>query len=127
MTTESQTEQPQDQGVLADLDSQATTSFYWYLAVLSCIGGFLFGYDTADIGSGLDFIPYTLSDFSTGYLVPGASIGAARGGRPRRWTADGSLRPQVSAHRRRRHLRARRPAVRPDVEHRGPPDRADPH
>ncbi|MDQ1614976.1 MAG: transporter, family, arabinose:H+ symporter [Actinomycetota bacterium] len=67
------------QGVLADLDSQGTTSFYWYLAVLSCIGGFLFGYDTAVIGSVLDFIPYHLSNFWTGYLVAGASLGAAVG------------------------------------------------
>jgi SP family arabinose:H+ symporter-like MFS transporter len=73
------TEAEQPQGVLAGLDSQATTSFYWYLAVLSCVGGFLFGYDTADIGSVLDFIPYHLSDFWTGYLVAGASIGAAVG------------------------------------------------
>ncbi len=47
--------------------------------MLSCIGGFLFGYDTADIGSVLSFIPYSLSDFQTGYLVAGASIGAAVG------------------------------------------------
>jgi SP family arabinose:H+ symporter-like MFS transporter len=79
MTTESEAEQPQREGVLAGLDSQVTTSFYWYLAVLSCIGGFLFGYDTADIGSVLDFIPYHLSNFATGYLVAGASIGAAVG------------------------------------------------
>lgn len=78
MTTESQAEQPQE-GVLAGLDSQATTSFYWYLAVLACVGGLLFGYDTADIGSVLDFIPYHLSNFATGYLVAGASIGAAVG------------------------------------------------
>jgi sugar porter (SP) family MFS transporter len=80
MTTESKAERPEEeQGVLADLDSQVTTSFYWYLAVLSCIGGFLFGYDTADIGSVLDFIPYELNSFATGYLVAGASIGAAVG------------------------------------------------
>jgi MFS transporter, SP family, arabinose:H+ symporter len=79
MTTEARAEQPQDEGVLAGLDSQATTSFYWYLAVLACVGGFLFGYDTADIGSVLDFIPYHLSNFETGYLVAGASIGAAVG------------------------------------------------
>jgi MFS transporter, SP family, arabinose:H+ symporter len=79
MTTESEAEKPEGQGVLAGLDSQVTTSFYWYLAVLSCIGGFLFGYDTADIGSVLDFIPYKLNSFATGYLVAGASIGAAVG------------------------------------------------
>jgi sugar porter (SP) family MFS transporter len=79
MTTSAKAEQPNDVGVLASLDSAATTSFYWYLALLACVGGFLFGYDTADIGSVLDFIPYELSDFATGYLVAGASIGAAVG------------------------------------------------
>ena len=79
MTTESKAEQPGGEGVLAELDSQVTTGFYWYLAILSCIGGFLFGYDTAVIGSVLDFVPYELSDFVTGYLVAGASLGAAVG------------------------------------------------
>jgi SP family arabinose:H+ symporter-like MFS transporter len=81
MTTDSKElqEEPERQGVLAELDSQVTTSFYWYLAVLACIGGFLFGYDTAVIGSVLGFLPYTLSSFVTGYLVAGASIGAAVG------------------------------------------------
>ena len=55
------------------------SSLYWYLALLACIGGFLFGYDTAVIGSVLDFIPYHLSPFWTGYLVAGASLGAAVG------------------------------------------------
>lgn len=67
------------QQVLAGLDNRATTSFYWYLAMLATIGGFLFGYDTADIGSALSFIPYHLSSFALGYLVAGASIGAAVG------------------------------------------------
>ena len=79
MATQSEAKEPKQEGVLADLDEQGTTSFYWYLAVLSCIGGFLFGYDTAVIGSVLDFIPYELSDFQTGYLVAGASLGAAAG------------------------------------------------
>ena len=61
------------------LDGAATTTSYWYLALLACIGGFLFGYDTAVIGSVLDFIPYELSDLATGYLVAGASLGAAVG------------------------------------------------
>jgi SP family arabinose:H+ symporter-like MFS transporter len=65
--------------VLEDLDSRIPTSFYWYLAVLACVGGFLFGYDTANIGSALDFIPYHLSSFWTGYLVAGASLGAGAG------------------------------------------------
>ncbi len=77
-TKQKQKEQePERQGVLADLDSQVTTTFYWYLATLSCIGGFLFGYDTAVIGSVLGFLPYDLGSFETGYLVAGASIGAA--------------------------------------------------
>jgi len=79
VSVESETDRPGDEGVLARLDSQVTTSFYWYLAVLSCIGGFLFGYDTAVIGSVLDFIPYELSNLVTGYLVAGASLGAAVG------------------------------------------------
>ena len=66
-------------GVLAALDSQTPGSFYWYLALLACVGGFLFGYDTSNIGSALPFIPYQLSDFAVGYLVAGASIGAAAG------------------------------------------------
>jgi MFS transporter, SP family, arabinose:H+ symporter len=68
-----------DEGVLAGLDSAAMGGLYWYLAVLACIGGFLFGYDTAVIGSVLGFIPYKLNDFWTGYLVAGASLGAAVG------------------------------------------------
>ncbi len=79
MANESTDERTEQVGVLADLDKQGTTSFYWYLALLSCVGGFLFGYDTAVIGSVLDFIPYELTDFQTGYLVAGASIGAAVG------------------------------------------------
>jgi MFS transporter, SP family, arabinose:H+ symporter len=73
------TEPGGEQSVLAGLDSSAMSSLYWYLALLACIGGFLFGYDTAVIGSVLDFIPYHLSPFWTGYLVAGASLGAAVG------------------------------------------------
>jgi sugar porter (SP) family MFS transporter len=65
--------------VLAHLDGTAMSGLYWYLALLACIGGFLFGYDTAVIGSVLSFIPYHLSNFWTGYLVAGASLGAAVG------------------------------------------------
>jgi len=79
MTTSSGSERPRGQGVLAGLDTSAMSSFYWYLALLACIGGFLFGYDTAVIGSVLDFVPYHLSSFATGYLVAGASLGAAIG------------------------------------------------
>lgn len=68
-----------EEGVLAGLDSAVMKGLYWYLALLACIGGFLFGYDTAVIGSVLGFIPYELNDFWTGYLVAGASLGAAVG------------------------------------------------
>jgi MFS family permease len=66
-------------GVLRTLDGQKATKFYWYLTVLACVGGFLFGYDTSVVGSVLNFIPYQLSDLATGYLVAGASLGAAVG------------------------------------------------
>jgi sugar porter (SP) family MFS transporter len=71
--------QPGEVDVLSGLDTAPTTGFYWYLSLLACVGGFLFGYDTAVIGSVLDFIPYHLSDLAKGYLVAGASIGAAVG------------------------------------------------
>jgi sugar porter (SP) family MFS transporter len=79
MVSETRSTQPPGRNVLADLDSRIPTSFYWYLAALACVGGFLFGYDTSNIGSVLDFIPYHLSSFWTGYLVAGASLGAAVG------------------------------------------------
>ncbi|MBO0812251.1 MAG: sugar porter family MFS transporter [Microlunatus sp.] len=66
-------------GVLRILDGQRASGFYWYLTLLACTGGFLFGYDTSVVGSVLNFIPYKLSDLATGYLVAGASLGAAVG------------------------------------------------
>ena len=65
--------------VLEELDHRSPTSFYWSLTLLATIGGFLFGYDTANIGSALPFVPYTLSGWAQGYLVAGASLGAAVG------------------------------------------------
>ena len=79
MVTQTRSTEPGGRDVLADLDSRIPTNFYWYLAVLACIGGFLFGYDTSNIGSALGFIPYHLSSFALGYLVAGASLGAAAG------------------------------------------------
>ena len=79
MVSEAKAAEPSGRSVLEELDSRIPTSFYWYLAVLACIGGFLFGYDTSNIGSALGFIPYHLSSFATGYLVAGASLGAAAG------------------------------------------------
>ena len=79
MVSEVKAVPPSGRSVLEELDSRIPTGFYWYLAVLACIGGFLFGYDTSNIGSALGFIPYHLSSFATGYLVAGASLGAAAG------------------------------------------------
>jgi sugar porter (SP) family MFS transporter len=79
MVSDTEAGQPSGRNVIEDLDSRIPTNFYWYLAVLACIGGFLFGYDTSNIGSALGFIPYHLSSFATGYLVAGASLGAAVG------------------------------------------------
>jgi MFS transporter, SP family, arabinose:H+ symporter len=79
MVTETRVAHPSPRNVLEDLDSRIPTNYYWYLALLACVGGFLFGYDTANIGSALGFIPYHLSSFWTGYLVAGASLGAGAG------------------------------------------------
>jgi sugar porter (SP) family MFS transporter len=79
MVSETRATQSSGRNVLEELDSRIPTNFYWYLAVLACVGGFLFGYDTSNIGSALDFIPYHLSSFWTGYLVAGASLGAGVG------------------------------------------------
>ncbi|MDQ6789804.1 MAG: sugar porter family MFS transporter [Candidatus Dormibacteraeota bacterium] len=66
-------------GILAQLDKRSATSFYWYLALLATVGGFLFGYDSSNIGSVLGFIPYHLSPLAQGIVVSGASLGAAIG------------------------------------------------
>ncbi|HEX3589022.1 MAG TPA: sugar porter family MFS transporter [Pseudonocardiaceae bacterium] len=65
--------------VLTELDRKVPTSFLWSLTLLATLGGFLFGYDTSNIGSALNFVPYDLSGFALGYLVAGASLGAAAG------------------------------------------------
>ena len=67
------------QNVLDLLDDQLPSAFIYKLTVLSCLGGLLFGLDTSNIGSALNFIPYHLSGFFNGYLVAGASLGAAAG------------------------------------------------
>src|SRR5258708_8454701 len=81
MVSETRAAQPSGRNVLEDLDSRIPTNFYWYLAVLACVGGFLFGYDTSNIGSALAFIPSHLSSFATGHLVAGASLGPPAGAR----------------------------------------------
>jgi sugar porter (SP) family MFS transporter len=65
--------------VLTALDQQRPTALYWQLTLLATLGGFLFGYDTSNIGSALNFVPYGLHGLALGYLVSGASLGAAAG------------------------------------------------
>ncbi|MGC8609200.1 MAG: MFS transporter, partial [Thermoplasmata archaeon] len=65
--------------IINKLDTNKVTRFYWFLTILATIGGFLFGYDTANIGTALVFIPYPIHGFVEGYLVAGASLGAAFG------------------------------------------------
>jgi MFS transporter, SP family, arabinose:H+ symporter len=65
--------------VLTTLDERPPTAFYWQLTLLATLGGFLFGYDTSNIGSALNFVPYKLHGLALGYLVSGASLGAAAG------------------------------------------------
>jgi MFS family permease len=65
--------------VLTTLDDRVPTAFYWQLTLLAKLGGFLFGYDTSNIGSALNFVPYNLHGLALGYLVSGASLGAAAG------------------------------------------------
>jgi MFS transporter, SP family, arabinose:H+ symporter len=65
--------------ILTMLDERRPTAFYWRLTLLATLGGFLFGYDTSNIGSALNFVPYGLHGLAPGYLVSGASLGAAAG------------------------------------------------
>jgi sugar porter (SP) family MFS transporter len=65
--------------VLTTLDDRIPTAFIWQLTLLATLGGFLFGYDTSNIGSALNFVPYHLHGLALGYLVSGASLGAAAG------------------------------------------------
>lgn len=73
------TAQQEPANALDQLDRNVPTRFYWSLTLLATLGGFLFGYDTSNIGAALNFVPYQLGDFATGYLVAGASLGAAAG------------------------------------------------
>jgi hypothetical protein len=45
--------------ILTKLDQRVPTRFYWQLTLLATLGGFLFGYDTSNIGSALNFVPTT--------------------------------------------------------------------
>src|SRR2546421_11507670 len=79
MVSETRATQPSGRNVLEELDSRIPTNFYWYLAVLACVGGLLFGYDNAHNRPGLPFLPYHLSSLWEGYLVAAAYLGAAAG------------------------------------------------
>src|SRR5579875_3983041 len=70
---------PAGNSVLSALDGQKSTAFLFRLTLLATLGGFLFGYDTSNIGSALNFVPYNLKGLAEGYLVSGASQGAAAG------------------------------------------------
>lgn len=63
-------------GVLAQLDRREIGGLYIYLAVLATIGGFLFGFDSSNIGSALVFLPFKLGPLGTGLTVAGASLGS---------------------------------------------------
>ena len=70
--------------ILKEMNGKLTTKFYWAVTILATIGGFLFGYDTSNIGTDLGFIPFaknlaTTAPFVYGYLIAGASLGAAVG------------------------------------------------
>jgi hypothetical protein len=66
--------QPGTGDALTVLDERPATAFYWELSLLATVGGFLFGYDTSNIGSALNFVPYGLKSLALGYLVSGASL-----------------------------------------------------
>ncbi|MGN6127379.1 MAG: sugar porter family MFS transporter [Humibacter sp.] len=63
-------------GLLEALDTRDIGRFYIYLAVLATIGGFLFGFDSSNIGSALVFLPFTLGPVAIGIIVAGASLGS---------------------------------------------------
>ena len=73
------TQRAEARNVLRTLDEKPPTAFLWQLTLLATLGGFLFGYDTSNIGSALNFVPYHLHGLAEGYLVSGASLGAAAG------------------------------------------------
>lgn len=70
---------PTTSGALAELDRRDIRGLYVYLALLATIGGFLFGFDSSNIGSALDFLPFHLGSWGTGITVAGASLGSLVG------------------------------------------------
>ena len=102
------------ESVLTTLDDRVPTAFYWQLTLLATLGGFLFGYDTSNIGSALNFVPYSLQGPGPG--LPGVRRVARRGRGRAAGRADiGPFRPQAAAGHRRGHLRHRRHLVRGDA------------
>src|ERR1700755_3112918 len=65
--------------ILTKLDQRVPTRFLWQLTLLATLGGVLFGYDTSHIRAALNIVPYHLKGLALGYLVSGASLGAAAG------------------------------------------------
>ena len=63
-------------GFLAALDTRDNGRLYIYLAILATIGGFLFGFDSSNIGSALPFLPFDLGAVGIGITVAGASLGS---------------------------------------------------
>ena len=80
------------ENVLTALDQQHPTALYWQLTLLATLGGFLFGYDTSNIGSALNFVPYGLHGLALGYLVS-----APRWARPPGRSAPGRWRTASAA------------------------------
>ncbi len=69
--------------IINKLNEKSLGKTYWIITILATLGGFLFGYDTSNIGSAMPFMPFysfiVKNGFIEGYLVAGASLGAAVG------------------------------------------------
>ena len=83
---------PAESNVLSTLDGQKPSAFYWQLTLLATLGGFLFGYDTSNIGSALNFVPYNLHGLARAISCRGRRSARPRG-HPRR-PGVRPLRPQ---------------------------------
>lgn len=70
---------PSLQDLLRVLDNNRVNRFYWLITILAAVGGFLFGYDTAAIGTAELFVPFHYEGFLLGYEIASASLGAAIG------------------------------------------------
>jgi len=72
-----------ENNVIKRLNEKPLGKNYWIITILATLGGFLFGYGTSNIGSAMPFMPFynaiKTNSFIEGYLVAGASLGAAAG------------------------------------------------